>query len=144
MYPVIVILIWSVIIVVLAFLIYKKKWKRLGLFSIVVVLVLNFFPALPVYLWIEPLMQTYHYSAADGEFEFRETTGKGRDLEMMQLQFESFRKNNSNLVQDTTIYRTFRMNPLKVWKWREYLIHPRWNYPYKPIGKKETGGMNNN
>ncbi|MBC7920266.1 MAG: hypothetical protein H7Z75_04175 [Ferruginibacter sp.] len=28
------------------------------------------------------------------------------------------------------LYRTFRRNPLYVWRWRDYAFHPRYQLPY--------------
>ena len=32
---------------------------------------------------------------------------------------------------DTVLYRTFKINPLKFWLWRDYVVVPYYKYPYK-------------
>lgn len=129
-YLVLVFLFWGSVIAAIAILVLKKKWRGLSLFSLFLILLLNLFPALPVYIWIEPLIQTYHYTTSNGSFEFREVTGKGRDLQMLERQFEYYREQNPEIGNNAKVYRTFTVNILKFWKWREYLTHPRWDYPY--------------
>ncbi len=130
---------WVFVLWAIATLIKNKKWKGLIGFILLFIGILNISPVVPVYLGIGGILEHYYYATEDRQFEFTEISGK-RGLDVMQRSFNDFQSENPS-TQDTTIYRTFRLNPLKVWKWREYLTHPRWDYPYKPIGEKETGKM---
>ncbi|MTI87582.1 MAG: hypothetical protein FH748_06390 [Balneolaceae bacterium] len=128
LYLVLMILAWVIILSTIVTLAVKKQWKWLGGTILVIILVLNSSPVLPIYLGIDGLLTHYYYTTENHNFEFTEIRGK-RDLEIMDRSFNDYLEENPG-TQDTTIYRTFRFNPLKVWKWRDYLTHPRWDYPY--------------
>lgn len=114
-----------------AFLRLKKKWMySIGILLLLIV-VTNFFPLVPLFLGLEPIINIYEYSNKDGTFTFREYPEKGRDLEMMERNFERFIRNTGSSSSNNILYRTFKINYFKFWKWKEYLTHPRWQqYDY--------------
>jgi len=48
---------------------------------------------------------------------------------MMMRQYESHLKSKG--TEREKIYRTFRMNPLKFWKWNNYSKNELYQYDYK-------------
>ncbi|WP_149240959.1 hypothetical protein [Dyadobacter sp. 32] len=48
--------------------------------------------------------------------------------EELLSEFEKYRKKNPT---DSTLYRTFKINPLKFWFWKEYIFDPKYDLPYK-------------
>ena len=85
--------------------------KVIGLF-VIFLLLLNF-TALPYYFCLEPVIQTYHYQGLTGN-ELTEIPAKNRRLDLSQ----------------PGLKRKFKIQIWKVWKWREYLTHPRWQLEY--------------
>lgn len=70
----------------------------------------------------------YHYTTKDGNFQFDALPAKGGDIDIMQRSWQEYKKTNH--PTDTIIYRTFAINPLKFWLWRDYLTSPRYKYLY--------------
>ncbi|MGZ5244221.1 MAG: hypothetical protein ACXWEY_12065 [Bacteroidia bacterium] len=103
-----------------------------GVFIIGVLLVLafsNYFAGI-INIFTGDLMASYKYETQNEEFEFIAIPAKGRDIEMMKRQFAAFKTENPEL-KDLKIYRTFIRNPLRFWKWYEYLTNEKYNYDYK-------------
>jgi len=78
----------------------------------------------------EGLFQYYHFQSESGDFQFRAMPSKGRDLEMMERRYQSFLEKNPDKKREK-IYRTFRANPLKFWKWYYYLTDKMYQFDYK-------------
>jgi len=55
---------------------------------------------------------------------------KGRDLKMMEIQFDTFKSENPE-TKDLKLYRTFRRNPLEFWNWYDYLTNNNYSYEFK-------------
>ena len=91
------------------------------------IIITNIYPVLSDWQW-------YHYTTKDRKFQFYEFPAKGRDLEMMNRAWEGYK--NMNHPTDIVIYRTFAINPLKFWQWRDYFTNPRYQYPYVSIENK--------
>lgn len=72
----------------------------------------------------------YHYRNADSSFSYTEYPGKGLDFETGQTRWERFKKLNRQ-NPNKTLYRTFRINPLKFWEWWQFIAHNgRYRLPY--------------
>lgn len=76
----------------------------------------------------------YVYETYDGKEQFVTMPGKGRDCKSMELVFVRYCKKHETYT-GTQLYRTFKINPLKYWRWYEFVTHPRYKYPYKRVGK---------
>ncbi|RQO66820.1 hypothetical protein DBR40_21435 [Pedobacter sp. KBW01] len=58
----------------------------------------------------------YHYRNADNSFTYTEFPGKGLDFETGITRGERFKREHPDSA-NKTLYRTFRLNPLKFWEW---------------------------
>jgi hypothetical protein len=76
------------------------------------------------------LFKSYLFQTEKAEFEFLTMPSKGRDVEMMELQFIDFKEKNSE-YSNLHLYRTFKRNPLKFWNWYNYLTHERYAFEYQ-------------
>lgn len=52
------------------------------------------------------------------------------DYEDIISGFERYKK---AYPEDSILYRTFKINPLKFWYWREYIVEPKYRLPYKQL-----------
>jgi hypothetical protein len=111
----------------------KKRKRRLLLLAVVVAVVLlsNLPSARIVFvlLALEPIIHSYSYISADGRFDEIEVPEKGRDLAMVEAIFADYKRRTHQ--PDLILYRSFRPTWWRFWKWREYCVHPRWEYPYR-------------
>ena len=92
----------------------------LGLFIFLVVIV-NLFPVYSSWRW-------YEFTTKNGEFGFGIFEAKGRDVDMMNRAWEHYKL--ANKPTDTTLYRTFKINPIAFWEWRQYLFSKKYRFPY--------------
>jgi hypothetical protein len=106
----------------------KKIIKVLIIFSAITVLS-NYYSAY-INVFTEGLFKTYLFQTEKAEFEFRTMPSKGRDIEMMELHFKNFKKQNS-FNSNLELHRTFKRNPLKFWNWFDYLTNKRYDYNYQ-------------
>lgn len=63
-----------------------------------------------------------NYTTELNEINSSEVPWKGIQFKDVKENFENFKKENPN-IKDTTVYRTFKINPLKLWCWHDYLTH---------------------
>ncbi len=70
-------------------------------------------------------IDVYHYENVDGSFDEIEVPQKGRTFEMVQVNFEAF-KRERNRPNDRLYISDLRSSL------DNSLIHPRWKLPYKP------------
>jgi len=76
-------------------------------------------------------LKNYHYTNADNSFRYTEFPGKGLDFEAGVTRWERF-KDHTPDNPNRTLYRTFRINPLKFWEWWQFIAHSkRYRLPYK-------------
>jgi hypothetical protein len=78
----------------------------------------------------EGIMTSYLFQTEKAEFEFWTMPSKGRDAEMMEGHFASFKDAHPEYT-DLKLYRTFKRNPLKFWNWYVYLTNERYDYEYQ-------------
>jgi hypothetical protein len=70
-------------------------------------------------------------------FDFLYNSGKcgfsnrGSYVETHEELLAEFDKYKAENPDDSTLYRTFKINPLKFWFWKEYLLEPKYRLPYK-------------
>jgi hypothetical protein len=105
--------------------------KRRGVITVVVltIVISNLFSGY-INIFTEGLFKWYTFQTENGEFAFSAMPSKGRDTEVMERQFSSFKENNPK-YSGLIIYRTFRRNPLKFWNWYDYISNPLYRYPFK-------------
>ncbi|MDC6367184.1 MULTISPECIES: hypothetical protein [Flavobacteriaceae] len=84
------------------------------------------------------MFQTYLYQTNRAEFEFTTMPTKGRDIEIMEIQFSHFRTAHPQ-YRDLVLFRTFKRNPLKFWNWYSYLTNEMYQYEYKDEIKSFSG-----
>jgi hypothetical protein len=102
----------------------RSVWIGIIVF-IIILLICNYTPV----KWILDFGKEYHYSTLHGEATAWEMPSKGHSFENVLEGFEQYKQLNSHTT-DTILYRNFRRNPLHIWKWHEYLFHPRYKLPY--------------
>ena len=78
----------------------------------------------------EGIMKSYLFQTEKAEFEFRAMPSKGRDAEILEGHFASFKEAHPE-YSDLKLYRTFKRNPLKFWNWYDYLTNEQYDYEYK-------------
>ena len=87
--------------------------KKRILYFFTVVLILNFTP-IPQFLGLEPMIHNYRYAGMTGT-ELIEIPEKGRHVDFKL----------------PGLKRKFEMQIWKVWMWREYLTHERWQLEFE-------------
>jgi hypothetical protein len=97
--------------------------KKLCLIVLVVVILTN----VPPIKWVigqEDLL----YSNASGTFTFAEMNFTSRNYKMCMNKFHMFKAENK---KDTVLYKLEPVNPLKFWRWGDYLTKEKYRLPYK-------------
>ena len=103
---------------------------------ILAVIIFNYFPIIPLYLRMEPIMRHYQYESSDGGFQANEIEGKSIPYSQIQTNFEQYKKENK-LPESIVLCRNFKKNYWKFWKWRTYWTNPRYQLPYKESTAKK-------
>lgn len=98
------------------------------LFIILVLVLANLFNN------VYPTLKVYHFQTKDGNFEFILIPSKGRDEKMMTNAFIKWRT-ESQEHSNKKLYRTFKKNYFKIWKWYEYTKHIYY-YEYLDVKSK--------
>jgi hypothetical protein len=88
-----------------------KKLKKGMLVFLLIVLVVNYVP--PVKGLLDFGQKYYYTTLHEGALR----------------RFELYKQENP-ATTDTVLYRTFKRNPLLIWRWHDYLFHPRYKLPY--------------
>lgn len=107
-----------------------KKRRIIILTSFSAILILSNIYSGYINVFTEGLFKSYLFQTEKAEFEFWTMPSKGRDIEMMELQFNDFKELNPEYA-DLEIYRTFSRNPLKFWNWYDYLTNDRYDYKFQ-------------
>jgi hypothetical protein len=103
-----------------------KKLKKGMLVFLLIVLVVNYVPPVKGLL---DFGQKYYYTTLHGEVQPWEMPSKQPNFEGALRRFELYKQENP-ATTDTVLYRTFKRNPLLIWRWHDYLFHPRYKLPY--------------
>lgn len=104
-----------------------EKFIKLGLL-IVFILIISNTTIIKIFFY-EGMLNSYNFRTKNNEFTFILISEKGRDLNMMNSQFELFKVENSQTL-DTVLYRTFEKKPLKFWNWYAYYSEAKYQYPF--------------
>ncbi|MCZ4694502.1 hypothetical protein DWB61_05555 [Ancylomarina euxinus] len=94
----------------------------------------NYYSYLYIGLIDGGISNRYKFETFDGKHQFLTMPSKGTDIKTMERRFASFCEKNPQ-YENTQLYRTFRRNPLKYWRWYEFVSHPRYKYTYKKPSK---------
>jgi len=110
-----------------------KRFIRVIIILLVSIVILtNAFPLFSKWKW-------YYFTTKNGEFYFDLYEAKGRDFAMMDRWWKNYKETKQ--PTDTIIYRTFKINPLKFWEWRQYLFSKKYRYPYINPEEIENGDL---
>ena len=83
----------------------------------------------PVHDLIETKTSTaYLFQTENAELSFNLNFDKGRTNEAMQRQLKSYNRQHETQLK---IYRTFKKDYRKVWRWWAYFSNPIWQYDYR-------------
>lgn len=69
------------------------------------------------------------YSNDNGTFTFEEINFNRRDFEMCRRRWQNYKQ--TNLKDNTTLYRITKKNYLQFWMWHTYVTDDRFKLPYK-------------
>ncbi|HZV68579.1 MAG TPA: hypothetical protein VFG10_03515 [Saprospiraceae bacterium] len=75
-------------------------------------------------------IHVYNFETKNGYFKDAVIPEKGRDLDHMKYAFARFKEENPGTI-DTVLYRTFKLNYLKYWKWHDYATKELYQYEFK-------------
>lgn len=109
------------------------KYKRKIIIGIIIIGVIIISNITPVSFILGFLSQDRTFYG----FDFLYNSGKcgfsnrGLYLETHQELLAAFDEYKSKNPNDSTLYRTFKVSPLKFWFWKEYLFEPKYKLPYK-------------
>jgi len=81
------------------------------------------------------IADTVKFQTENNEFSFNVIRSKGRDVTMMEKQFQTFKENYPD-HKNLTLYRTTPKNYLSIRKWIGYKTNPAWTYPKLPFWKR--------
>jgi len=71
----------------------------------------------------------YVFSTENEECVLATIPTMGRDTKYLNRNFKRFKKEHPE-YKDLVLYRTFKMELWKFWKWYEYYIRDEYRYPY--------------
>jgi len=70
----------------------------------------------------------YYYETTHPECQPYEFPLKGESYDQMLQTYEKHRR----LHADIEMFRTFEKDWSNVYRWHDYMTHPRWRWPYRP------------
>lgn len=117
-----------------------KKIIGIGLF-LTFIITSNYYSYVYIGLIDGGISKRYKFETFDGKHQFLTLPSKGTDIKTMEERFDMFCDKNTQ-YKKTELYRTFRRNPLKYWRWYEFLTHPRYKYEYKKPSKDSFDHFN--
>lgn len=68
------------------------------------------------------------YSNDTGSFTFEERNVQGRDFLMCQRKFAAFKQTGTH---DTVLYRLIAKDPVRFWRYRQYLFTEKYQLPFQ-------------
>jgi hypothetical protein len=78
------------------------------------------------------IMRWYSFENREGTYSTSIMPAKGLDEEWMYLSYAHWRiEQGKSEDTDTILYRTFKRDYLKFWKWSEYMTNDLYEYPFK-------------
>ncbi|MDO1449815.1 hypothetical protein Q0590_26285 [Rhodocytophaga aerolata] len=103
----------------------RKTIIKILIATLILALITNYTPI----KGILELEKVYFYSTFNGELQTAERPFKGCNYSCVEMVLQEFKHNHPG-ASDTILYRTFKRNPLLIWRWHDYLFHPRYKLPY--------------
>lgn len=100
--------------------------KKTAIILIAIIISVNIPPIksiFEVFLGRVQYYTTKTHGFSDSDYAFQ-----GRTFDEVLNSFEEYKQGCH--LPEVVLYRTFAMNPLKIWLWGEYLFHPRYRLPY--------------
>jgi hypothetical protein len=73
------------------------------------------------------------FSTEDKKFQYRVIPQKGRDVELMELNFSDFKEKNKISSDSLRLFRTTKKEWNRVGDWYSYLTDDYWQYPYMKL-----------
>jgi hypothetical protein len=108
----------------------KKALVKTCIVILAILAIPNLFPVLFLPFTVE-IGRVYTFQTKLNEFTFEAIPSKGMGLPIMEKRFNSFLSENP-MTSDTILYRTFKRDWSKFWKWRAYLNDEKYKYKYLP------------
>ena len=106
----------------------SKKKKLIVILVAIVIIASNFIPLNNIIVAFERDAEYFSYSRKDDTTSFAFEHGMGPDRLVYFQQRETDIKNG--IPRTDTVYRNFRINPLRFWHWKDYFIDERYTLPY--------------
>jgi hypothetical protein len=82
---------------------------------------------------IREAFRQFYFESKRGVFEFMVMPVQGRDTKLMMRSYEHYLEKEGK--QREEIYRTFKIHPLKFWKWHVYATNDLYKFKYKRPSK---------
>jgi len=109
---------------------WKRRWW-LATLSAIFLLATSQVSTLPYLVGLENPFPKYHYETEDGGFQGYECTkSTACTWRELILDFADYRRTRGD--REIELYRTFRSQPWRFWRWWEYATAPRWQLRYQP------------
>ena len=106
----------------------SKKKKVIVILVVIVIIASNFIPLNKIIVMVERDADYFSYSLKDDTTSFGFEHGLGPKRFVYFLQREVDIKNG--IPRNDTLYRNFKINPLRFWHWKDYFIDERYTLPY--------------
>jgi len=105
--------------------------------SVILLLTISNLLNQPTSLLTEGIGKGYTFETYDGKYKFTHVPSKGSQIKSIEMRFTRL-INDKPEYKQTTLFRTFKRQPFKFWKWYEYLFDEKYSYPYKNPSNKSV------
>jgi hypothetical protein len=105
-----------------------KFLKRILVFSILVLTAFIFNIS-----FIPDFLSIIDFSTKDGDFQYRVIPQKGRDVELMELNFGGFKERNKIENDSVYLFRITKKEWNRAGNWYSYLTDEHWQYEYMQV-----------
>lgn len=107
----------------------KIRWSYIALTAAAIILAGNLLSAFFRTMTEGPAV-IYAYETRNAEFQYTVDPAGGRDVAMMEREFQKFLNLNPQ-TEDRELYRIFEIKPWQFWNWYQYVTSDLFGYPYK-------------
>jgi hypothetical protein len=114
----------------------KRTQRNLLILAVLLIVFSNLFSPY-INVFAVGLFPTFHYQTENAEFEFTAMPSKGRDIEMMERHFQTFKNSIPNGEQQQ-LFRTFKRNPFMFWNWYSYMTSDIYDYDYQRASSSDS------
>ena len=112
----------------------SERKKVIIILVAIVVIASNFIPLNTIIVTFERDAEYFGYSLKDDTTSFAYEHGMDPDR-FVYFQWREMDIKNG-IPRTDTLYRNYRINPLRFWHWKDYFTDERYNLPY--ISKEEV------